>query len=144
MKIYFAGSIRGGRNDKEVYFEIIKMMQKYGQVLTEHIGNVNLPEMGEGVLNNLTDEEIFIRDCNWVKEADILVAEITTPSLGVGYEIGFAESHKKPVLCLYKETPGKRTSAMICGNKYVNLKTYNDFSEIEPAFVEFLKKFNLR
>ena len=47
MKIYFAGSISGGRNDKEFYLEIINLLKTYGEVLTEHIGGANLSKMGE-------------------------------------------------------------------------------------------------
>lgn len=39
MKIYFAGSIRGGRKDAGLYKKIIDYLGKYGEVLTEHIGN---------------------------------------------------------------------------------------------------------
>ena len=46
MKIYFAGSIRGGRDDKELYLEIINLLGKYGKVLTEHIGDKTLSAMG--------------------------------------------------------------------------------------------------
>ena len=59
MKIYFAGSIRGGRGDKELYYEFINHLTKYGQVLTEHIGDKNLTECGESVLS---DENIYNRD----------------------------------------------------------------------------------
>jgi hypothetical protein len=39
---------------------------------------------------------------SWLKEADVIVAEVSTPSLGVGYEIGKAEDMGKRILCLYK------------------------------------------
>ena len=108
MKIYFAGSIRGGREDKNLYSQIIKNLQKYGTVLTEHIGDQNLTDSGE----DLSDKFIYERDLYWIKESDIVVAEVTQPSLGVGYEIGKAEEHGKKILCLYREN-NKRISAMI-------------------------------
>jgi hypothetical protein len=37
MKIYFAGSIRGGREDAALYLEIIEYLKTFGEVLTEHI-----------------------------------------------------------------------------------------------------------
>ena len=49
MKIYFAGSIRGGRNDKEIYLKLIQHLSNYGEVLTEHVGDQKLPETGEAV-----------------------------------------------------------------------------------------------
>ena len=118
MKIYFAGSIRGGRDDKELYLEVINLLGKYGKVLTEHIGDKTLSAMGE---DGLTDEYIYDRDMAWLNEADVVVAEVTTPSLDVGYEIGKMEG-KKPILCLYREQNGKRISAMIGGNKNVKIE----------------------
>ena len=38
MKIYFAGSIRGGREEEETYLKFIEHLATYGQVLTEHVG----------------------------------------------------------------------------------------------------------
>ncbi len=42
MKIYFAGSIRGGRDDAEIYSGIIELLKRYGDVLTEHVGDRTL------------------------------------------------------------------------------------------------------
>ena len=42
VTIYFAGSIRGGRGDQAIYEEIIDRLRRYGTVLTEHVGDVNL------------------------------------------------------------------------------------------------------
>ena len=47
MKIYFAGAIRGGRDDKELYLEIINYLKEYGEVLTEHIGDQSINTLGE-------------------------------------------------------------------------------------------------
>ena len=38
----------------------------------------------------------------------VLVAEVTQPSLGVGYEIGRAVDMKKKVLCLFRPQSGRR------------------------------------
>ena len=127
MKIYFAGSIRGGRDDQKLYFSIISELQKYGTVLTEHIGNKELTGLGEVTR---TDKEIFERDMEWVREADLIVAEVSTPSLGVGYELGQAEAMNKQVLCLYRETEGKRLSAMVSGNNYFNIKKYKNLEDV--------------
>lgn len=45
-KIYFAGSIRAGRDDADLYAKLIKLLQKYGTVLTEHVGDPNLEACG--------------------------------------------------------------------------------------------------
>lgn len=133
MKIYFAGSIRGGRDDKERYHEIINMLAKYGKVLTEHVGEKTLSALGE---SGPTDTRIYDRDMAWLHEADAVVAEVTTPSLGVGYEIGKMEG-KKPIVCLYREQDGKRMSAMIGGNKYLKCMKYKNITEVQKILDEF-------
>ncbi len=133
MKIYFAGSIRGGRDDKDLYYSVIAELQKYGTVLTEHIGDKDLTGMGE---TKRTDMEIFDRDMDWVREADLIVAEVSTPSLGVGYELGQAEAMGKPVLCLYREAEGKRLSAMVAGNKHFTISTYKSLDDIVSILKE--------
>ncbi|HEY1037649.1 MAG TPA: nucleoside 2-deoxyribosyltransferase [Candidatus Paceibacterota bacterium] len=137
MKIYFAGSIRGGRDDQELYFSVIAELQKYGTVLTEHIGDKSLTGFGE---TQRTDKEIFERDMDWVREADVVVAEVTTPSLGVGYELGQAEAMGKPVLCLHREVEGKRLSAMLAGNDYFTIKKYANLDEAKSVMSEYFSK----
>ena len=103
MKIYFAGSIRAGREDQELYHELIQGLRRYGQVLTEHVGEPTLTQLGD---DGPSDREIFERDMSWLAEADFVVAEVSTPSLGVGYELGRAESLGKRALCLYRDRGG--------------------------------------
>ncbi|MFA7171247.1 MAG: nucleoside 2-deoxyribosyltransferase [Candidatus Paceibacterota bacterium] len=136
MKIYFAGSIRGGRDDRELYNGIITLLKKYGTVLTEHVGNENLSEKGE---TNLSDEAIFNRDIALLEKCDAIVAEVTTPSMGVGYEIGRIERNK-PILCLFRDSADAHLSAMIAGNKVLSVKRYRSIEEIEALLQKFMDK----
>ena len=135
MKIYFGGSIRGGREDVDTYLQIISELQHYGEVLTEHIGDAALGSMGE---TGLSDSQIHDRDINWLLESDVVVCEVTNPSLGVGYEIGIAVERGKKVLCLYRENDlkkeGKRLSGMISGCDKVILKKYEYLEEVKDLF----------
>jgi 2'-deoxynucleoside 5'-phosphate N-hydrolase len=135
MKIYFAGSIRGGREDVALYFEIIEQLSAYGQVLTEHIGNPELTGLGE--IDD--DRKIHERDLAWLKQADCLVAEVTTPSLGVGYELGKATEWGKPALCLFRPREGRALSAMIAGCGQVVVRKYNRAQELKAAFEDFFR-----
>ena len=47
MLIYFAGSIRAGRSDAQLYYKLVEVLKKYGTVLTEHVGNLNLTSAGK-------------------------------------------------------------------------------------------------
>ena len=133
MKIYFEGAIRGGRDDVALYFEIIELLGQYGHVLTEHIGNPELT--GAGEVDD--DRKIHDRDLAWLKEADYLVAEVTTPSLGVGYEIGKATEWGKPTLCLFRPQAGRALSAMIAGCGRVTVREYQGKEELREAFDDF-------
>jgi len=136
MKIYFAGAIRGGRDDKELYLEIINYLKEYGEVLTEHIGDQSINTLGE---NDNKDNFIYKRDMRWLKECDFVIAEVTTPSLGVGYEIGRAIQFNKKVICLYRDAHNKRLSAMIAGNKSIKIISYKDFEDLKEK-IKFLLK----
>jgi hypothetical protein len=133
VKIYFAGSIRGGREDTALYLDIIGRLRAYGEVLTEHVGDFELSSFGEGG----RDGEIHDRDLAWLREADCLVAEVTTPSLGVGYEIGKATEWRKPTLCLFRRSSGRSLSAMIAGSRGVKLHEYESADELSEVFNEF-------
>jgi nucleoside 2-deoxyribosyltransferase len=135
MKIYFAGSIRGGRDDKNTYLAVIKLLSHYGTILTEHVGNKDLTDSGE-ILN---DAEIYKRDIGWLTEADFIVAEVTTPSLGVGYEIAKAEDMRKRVLCIHRPNADRKLSAMIAGAHNLTNKEYRTIEDLKSVFDEFLK-----
>lgn len=135
MKIYFAGSIRGGRNDAEIYSQIIEFLQGYGEVLTEHVGKKDLNSMGESALS---DKQIHDRDIKWLLESDLMVAEVTNPSIGVGYEIGRAIEAEKKIICLYRESD-KKLSAMISGSKNIDTIKYYQLEDIKEAIEDILK-----
>lgn len=140
MKIYFAGSIRGGREDVKTYSDIIKYLGKYGKVLTEHVADENLAGRGEV---NLTDKDIHDRDMDWLNRSDVLVAETTVPSLGVGYEIRAAVENGKKVLCLYRPQKERSLSAMIRGCTEITIGNYNRMDEAYEIINDFFSEFQL-
>jgi hypothetical protein len=133
MKIYFAGAIRGGREDSAPYLELVELLRPYGTVLTEHIADEQLTSFGE----SMDDRAIHDRDLAWLKEADCLVAEVTTPSLGVGFEIGKATEWGLRVLCLFRPGSGHTLSALIAGSDRVTVREYQDVSRVKEIFEQF-------
>lgn len=136
MKIYFGGSIRGGRRDKETYLKIIEHLKGFGQVLTEHVGDQKLTHMGEK--GNSVDF-IFNRDVKWLKESDVVIIDVSTPSIGVGYEIRMAEELGKKMLCLYHTRENESLSPMVSGNGKLTVKEYDGLEEAVEHVNEFLK-----
>ena len=133
-KIYFAGSIRGGRDDFELYQKIIRHLQQYGEVLTEHVGDAGLTPAGEA---GMADEEIYRRDMDWLSSSDIVVADVSVPSLGVGFEIARAIDLGIPVLCLYRIQEGKMLSAMISGCQALRVKNYQTIKDVTEIIDSF-------
>ena len=127
-KVYFAGSIRGGREDAQLYEKIITIIQQYAQVLTEHIGDEKLNSLGESDLHEI---QIHNRDISWMLESDLIIAEVTNPSLGVGYELGRALENNKNIICLYRPRKDKKLSAMIKGCEKITLFEYQTIEELE-------------
>ncbi|MFH0728421.1 MAG: nucleoside 2-deoxyribosyltransferase [Pseudomonadota bacterium] len=137
MKIYFAGSIRGGRGDVAVYEAMIAYLRAFGEVLTEHVGNRELTEKGD---DGPDDRYIHDRDMRWLAACDLVVAEVSVPSLGVGYELGWASALGKPVLCLYRPAPERSLSAMIGGGPGIETAAYSSIEEARNILNLFIQR----
>lgn len=137
MKIYFACSITGGREFEFVYQEMVAaLVQDRHQIPTAH-----LVESGVGVLEAGIDPlTVYARDVDWIRASDVLIAEVSVPSHGVGYEIAFALGLGKPVLCVYQT--GRKVSKMITGNPDTNLqvRAYQDSTEAIRVIRDFLTR----
>ncbi len=116
-KVYFAGSIRGGRQDAELYKKMIAAINETDKVLTEHVGDLSL-----SLVESKGDRAIYRQDTAWLRECDLVIAECTQPSLGVGYELAYAERYNKPVYIFYCKDGN--LSAMLAGNEYFRVYSY--------------------
>jgi nucleoside 2-deoxyribosyltransferase len=135
MKIYFGGSSAGGRKYLETYQKIVSNLKSTGhQVLTKHVVQPDVLELEK----KFTPEQIYTRDIQWINQCDCLIAEVSNPSLGVGYEICCALRINKPVLCLYRK--GIFLTRMLIGNTSEGLlvKEYETDSEWETIIEPFL------
>ncbi|MBQ9555552.1 MAG: nucleoside 2-deoxyribosyltransferase [Muribaculaceae bacterium] len=133
-KVYFAGSIRGGRVDAELYHRIISYIQRTDVVLTEHVGKGNLNLMEQG---RERDARIYDQDTAWLRESDVLIGECTCPSLGVGYELAYAEAHGIPCHIFYDSTK-TQLSAMLTGDPYFHIHPYITEADIYPQLDQIL------
>ena len=109
-----------------MYKRIIEYIQRDNIVLTEHIGDLSKSQF-EGKED--CDVAIYEQDTTWLRGADVVIAECTTPSLGVGYELGFAEAHGIPVHIFYCKAR-TRLSAMLTGNSRFHIHPYEAEEEI--------------
>lgn len=104
-----------------MFVKIINVLRDYGEVLTEHVADPGLTASETGV----SDTDIHDQDMAWLLKSDLVVAEVSTPSLGVGYEIGRAIENCKPVIVLHRRG-ASHLSAMIAGAPGVDIISYVD------------------
>jgi len=135
LRIYFCGSIRGGRQDAKLYNDLIGFMKNFGNVLTEHIGRPDLVDERE-----IPPSQVHERDLTWLRSADLVIAEVSTPSLGVGYELGRALEIGKPILCLFRKQEGKSLSAMISGSPGIRTVEYGTVDDAKRWIEEWMER----
>jgi nucleoside 2-deoxyribosyltransferase len=125
--IYFACSITGGREFEAVYQEIVAALLADGhEIPTSHLAQSEVLE-NERVL---APRDVYARDVDWITNCDVLIAEVSVPSLGVGYEIGYALNIGKPVFCIHHKD--RRVSKMITGNPD-HMLTIQEYSSVDEA-----------
>ena len=135
LKIYFAGSIRGGRKEQPLYQQVVFLLKTFGHVHSEHVADETLSSFGE---THLPKEEIHARELGRIQESDLVVAETTTPSLGVGYIVAKALELGKKVVCIYNGVYTDKLSAMIKGNEKIHVIQYTTVEELKEKLKEFI------
>nr|QNO43801.1 2'-deoxynucleoside 5'-phosphate N-hydrolase 1 [Methanosarcinales archaeon ANME-2c ERB4]QNO50609.1 2'-deoxynucleoside 5'-phosphate N-hydrolase 1 [Methanosarcinales archaeon ANME-2c ERB4] len=136
MKIFLAGSIRGGRQMQPVYRHIYDFLRSRGyDVMSWHVVDPGSDEKEA----KMSEQEIYRRDISLLKESGCLIAEVTVPSIGVGYEICRALEVGLPVLCVHDADAN--VSAMLLGNPNRELwvQEYCDVSSLERILCEFVE-----
>jgi 2'-deoxynucleoside 5'-phosphate N-hydrolase len=135
---YFAGSIRAGREDVDHYKRIILHLKRTGTVLTEHVGDYSLSLAGQ---TQFDDKYIHDRDLAWLRRSDVVVAETTRPSLGVGYELAMATVYRIPIIALHRSEESS-LSAMIGGCGNATVIEYRDLEQALPLLDRHLEAHN--
>ncbi len=134
-RIYFSGAIAGGRDNLPIYQHIVGRLKALGHsVPTEHVADSNVLAAERVV----SPREVYERDVAWIDESDAMIAEVSMPSLGVGYEIGYALQRGLPTLCAYRD--GLFVSKMITGNPspHLTVVVYRDEDELDRHIDAFL------
>ena len=138
MIIYCAGPIKGDTTFQKIYLEIINFVESEGHTPLAELSAKFTPT------NPLTDKQIYTRDLKWIDGSKMMIAEISGPSLGVGFEISYALFQKKiPVLALANKKMEK-VSAMItgCDSNLLTIAKYGteeELREIIRIYINELK-----
>ena len=125
MNVYLACTVRGDRSALAVVRELADTIERLGHtVITRHL----LADDADGEEGRLTERDVFERDMRWLESADLLIAEASGSSYGVGYEVGYvigrADVTGQRVLLLYDASRRNRVSRLIAGNTHPACTTY--------------------
>lgn len=74
-----------------------------------------------------------------IDTCDVLIAELTTKSIGVGIEIGYAHAKKKPVIYLYKKNAEYSTTA---AGSSTHVIAYENELDLNQSMENYLSQFN--
>ncbi len=138
MKIYFTASVSGKQELLVNYKNIIAALEKEGHdVISDHILNIEPKDLDAETVEDRISHHGQVS--KWITETDMTVAEVSNPSVSVGYEIAMALEKSKPVLALHER---KKAPPALLGErseKFI-LSTYNldDLSQTIKTSIEYL------
>lgn len=138
---YFSGAIRGDTSFVYYFRRIVEIINEYGEALTER-SDLYYPldrNFDQKHQSNI-EKKIFRRDITkWLGKSSAVVAEISGPSTGVGYEIHYAIRDRRiPVLCLYHVSSKPTLVVKQDPSKYILLQKYSDENDLEKYLRCFL------
>src|SRR4051794_39129383 len=125
MTIYLACTVRGDRGGVLAGRVICERLEHHGHhVQTKHL----LADNVETAESQITEADVFSRDMEWLTACDVLVAEASGSSYGVGFEVGFvlgrAHASGQRVVLLYKAARRDKASRLIVGNDHAACTTF--------------------
>lgn len=130
MKIYFCGSMTGSREKQANYEEIIKFLNSMGNVLNDFVG--------DKVVTDYEPKNVFARDTANMKASDVCIADISVPSTGVGFELGYFYHLDTPVLLVYDENM-PLPSSLPRGSDKFSVVSYNSLEDEKNKIKNFLE-----
>lgn len=141
MKVYFSASILGkNRNEKAEKWQnhIIQAIKNSGAEIFDINFRVKPKQLYEETEEQYVN--VFKRNTEFIKNADLVVAEVSLTDSGVGYEISYALNLKKPVLALYNEDSIEPTAPPIAvgKNKLLTFKKYKA-SDVEKIIAKYMQ-----
>jgi len=137
IKIYYAAAMLGDRSNLSDNRIIFRELEKRGyEMLTKFVIEDKLD-----IYKGRKPREIFERDIEHLEETDVVVADISYPSTGVGFEIAYGLLNNKYVISICRKDRINKASALVRGITWKNfqLLTYNDPLEIADEIDKIVK-----
>jgi len=135
MRVYLAAAMTNPGRDLAGVRGVLDCLESDGHVVpTRHVAD----PQGRAVDGALSDSQVARRDLDWVTRCDAMVAEVSTPSHGVGVEVAAALACAKPVLLVYRR--GTPVSRLLLGLGGVETLAYTDVPEVRDGIRSFLTR----
>ncbi len=141
MNIYLACTVRGDRGAVEVLRQVADLLEDTGHnVLTRHL----LDDDVDSAESVLTEREVFARDMDWLTTADVVIAEASGSSYGVGFEVGYvlgrSDVTDQRVLLLYNHGRRSAVSRLIVGTDHprCTVHAYGLAGDLMPVITRFV------
>ena len=100
MKIYFTAPLNGSEDLKEEYQSIVDSLENLGhKVYVDQKLKIDLEKVSQ---DRSSAVKIYRKLSRALKSSELLVAEVSYPSLSVGHEISLALEFNKSVIALYR------------------------------------------
>ena len=119
LQIYLACTVRGDRGAVAGLRGARAALERAGHtVLTKHLLDDNV----EGAESALTERAVYERDIAWLEACDVLIADASGSSFGVGFEVGYvlgrSDRTDQQVVLLYRADRRDQISRLIVGNAH--------------------------
>ncbi len=141
MNIYLACTVRGDRGAVAALRSLVTSLEASGHtVLTKHL----LEDDVDTAESALTEHAVYQRDIEWLDAADVLVADGSGSSFGVGFEVGYvlgrSDRTNQRVVLLYRADRAPAISRLIVGNAHPRCEVvkYNDPVELVDRVLALL------
>jgi nucleoside 2-deoxyribosyltransferase len=141
MHIYLACTVRGDRGAVAPLRSLVEALERDGHtILTKHL----LDDGVETAEAALTEAEVYARDIDWLESCDLLIADASGSSYGVGFEVGYvlgrSDRTQQRVLLLYRADRRDAISRLISGNRHprCTVLTYDDPADLIDRVVRLV------
>lgn len=138
MKVYFTASTSGNGDLVPLYSHIIRLIGEHEVTFTSGPQIISAEMLNED--KKLSSKQIYDRQQKRIQDSDLVIAEASKPSHGVGGEIVYALSLGKPVLALVHTKFEDHISPMVAGNQSENFFIeYYDEDSVKNKLSDFIK-----
>lgn len=133
MKIYFTASTSESAKKIEKYRSIIQFLTDLGHVNTNY---VHFPKDSPEYLKAeeiLRETNVYDYQTSIINKSDVLLADITNPSITVGYQIDYAINRKIPIIAIYKKNKNFRLPVVLTHTHFglLDIQKYEDSDDLK-------------